>query len=193
MKALELFGTHILSKYQGDEDMSNVDKIFLCIKKLNYILRWFGVICLLFLALLVVREVVMRCVFNSPSSFTVELARTIQIYLGFICAGYVQSIKAHLNMEDLLDYVKPRTKKTFLILGSLMGAAFCALMAYESWNMCMHSIRTSEVTLMLEWPMILVKAPTFIGYTLLGAQFITDAWMYYRDIEGKRATVDLSA
>ena len=68
-------------------------------------------------------------------------------------------MKAHLNMEDLLDYVKPRTKKTTLILGSLMGAALCGLMAYESWNMCIHSIRTSEVTLMLEWPMIVVKIP----------------------------------
>ena len=173
--------------------MSKADKFFLCINKFNYILRWFGIGCLLFLTALVVREVIMRCVFNNPSSITVELGRTIQIYLGFICAGYVQSIKAHLNMEDLLDYVRPRTKKIFLILGSLIGAAFCGLMAYESWNMCIHCIRTHEVTLMLEWPMIMVKIPTLVGYTLLGAQFLTDAWMCHRDIKSDQSTVDLSS
>jgi TRAP-type C4-dicarboxylate transport system permease small subunit len=170
-----------------------IDKMFWGVKKLNHSLRWFGVGCLLFLTILIVKEVFMRCVFNAPSSFTVEFARTIQIYLGFMCAGYVQSIKAHLNMEDLLDYVRPRTKKTALILGSLVGAVFCGIMAYESWNMCIHSIRTSETTLMLEWPMILVKLPTFIGFTLLGVQFVADAWFYYRDIEDHKLTVDLSS
>jgi C4-dicarboxylate transporter, DctQ subunit len=169
------------------------DKVFLCIRTVNHSLRWFGVGCLLFLTILIVKEVFMRCIFNAPSSFTVEFARTIQIYLGFICAGYVQSIKAHLNMEDLLDYVGPRTKKTALILGSLIGAVFCGIMAYESGDMCIHSIRTSETTLMLEWPMILVKIPTFIGFTLLGAQFVTDAWFYHRDIEDHKLTVDLSS
>ena len=122
-----------------------------------------------------------------------ELGRTIQIYLGFMCAGYVQSTKAHLNMEDLLDYLKPRTKKVTLMLGSLMGALYCGFMAYESWIMVMHSIRTREVTLMLEWPMSVVKIPTLIGFTLLGAQFVADAWMYYRAVEDHISTVDLSS
>jgi TRAP-type C4-dicarboxylate transport system permease small subunit len=170
-----------------------IDKIFWCVKKLNHSLRWLGVGCLLFLAAVVVNEVFMRSVFNHPISITVELGRTIQIYLGFMCAGYVQSTKAHLNMEDLLDYLKPRTKKVTLMLGSLMGALYCGFMAYESWIMVMHSVRTGEVTLMLEWPMSVVKMPTLIGFTLLGAQFIADAWMYYRAVEDHVSTVDLSS
>jgi TRAP-type C4-dicarboxylate transport system permease small subunit len=172
---------------------SKADKVFLCIGKLNYFLRWFGVGCLLFLTALIVKEVFMRCVFDEPSGITVELGRTLQIYLGFMCAGYVQSIKAHLNMEDLLDYVGPKKKKLALILGSLMGAGFCGIMAYESWDMVFHSIRTSEVTLMLEWPMYLVKGPTFVGFVLLGAQFITDGWMYWRDVKDAKSSVDLSS
>jgi len=168
-----------------------VDKLFLYIGRLNHMFRWFGIGCLLFLCGLIVKEVFMRCVFNAPSGVTVELARTIQIYLGFLCAGYVQSIKAHLNMESLLDYVKPRSKKMILILGSLMGVAYCAFMAYVCWNMFVHSIRTHEVTLMLEWPMYLVKTPTFIGFTLLGAQFIGDAWTYFRTDSDARQSIDL--
>jgi TRAP-type C4-dicarboxylate transport system permease small subunit len=172
---------------------SKIDKIFWGVKKLNHSLRWFGVGCLLFLAAVVVNEVFMRTVFNHPIGITVELGRTIQIYLGFMCAGYVQSTKAHLNMEDLLVYVGPGTRKATLMLGSLIGALYCGFMAYESWIMVIHSIRTSEVTLMLEWPMVVVKMPTLIGFTLLGAQFVADAWMYYRDVEYQRSTADLSS
>jgi TRAP-type C4-dicarboxylate transport system permease small subunit len=169
------------------------ERVFFYIGRLNYFLRWFGVVCLLFLCGLIVKEVIMRCAFDSPSGITVELARTLQIYLGFICAGYVQSIKAHLNMEDLLDYVGPRRKKIALIAGSLLGAGFCGIMAYESWGMLFHCIRTSEVTLMLEWPMGIVKAPAFIGFTLLGAQFVTDAWMYWGNVGDSGSSVDLSS
>jgi TRAP-type C4-dicarboxylate transport system permease small subunit len=168
-----------------------IDRFFLYVGKLNHMLRWVGVGCLLFLCALVVKEVVMRCVFNAPSGVTVELARTIQIYLGFLCAGYVQSIKAHLNMESLLDYVKPRTKKVTLILGALLGVAYCGFMAYGCWNMFIRAIRTHEVTLMLEWPMYLVKTPTFIGFTLLGLQFLKDAWVYFRTDADSEHSLDL--
>ena len=47
---------------------NKIDKIFWCVKKLNYSLRWFGVGCLLFLTALVVKEVFMRSVFNHPSA-----------------------------------------------------------------------------------------------------------------------------
>jgi C4-dicarboxylate transporter, DctQ subunit len=168
-----------------------IDRFFVYVGKLNHMLRWVGVGCLLFLCALVVKEVVMRCLFNAPSGVTVELARTIQIYLGFLCAGYVQSIKAHLNMESLLDYVKPKTKKVTLILGALLGFAYCVFMAYGCWNMFIRAIRTHEVTLMLEWPMYLVKTPTFIGFTLLGLQFLSDAWVYFRTDPDSEHSLDL--
>lgn len=160
--------------------IGKIDKFFLYIEKLNQSIRWFGIACLFFLCLLIIREVIMRCIFNSPSGITVELARTLQIYLGFFCAGYVQSIKAHLNMESLLDYVKPNTRRITLMFGALLGVVYCGFMAYQCWNMFTRSISTHEATLMLEWPMYVVKTPTFIGFTLLGLQFLGDAWAYFR-------------
>jgi TRAP-type C4-dicarboxylate transport system permease small subunit len=55
--------------------MKLVSQLFLTIEKINYRLRWFGIFCVLVLTILIIREVVMRYVFNSPSGLTVELAR----------------------------------------------------------------------------------------------------------------------
>jgi TRAP-type C4-dicarboxylate transport system permease small subunit len=162
--------------------MKLVSKLFLAIEKINYRLRWFGIICVLFLTVLIIREVVMRYVFNSPSGLTVELARTLQNYIGFICAGYVQVQKAHLNMDDLLNYFSPKTKNAMLATGSIIGFLFCAIMCYYSWLMVIASYRMGDVTTLLEWPMCYIKAGTLIGYILLGLQYIVDAWNYYHQM-----------
>jgi TRAP-type C4-dicarboxylate transport system permease small subunit len=162
--------------------MKFVSKIFLTIEKINYRLRWFGIICVLFLTLLIIREVVMRYIFNSPSGITVELARTLQNYIGFVCAGYVQIQKAHLNMDNLLNYFSPKTKNAVLAIGSIIGFLFCGIMGYYSLLMVIASYRMGDVTILLEWPMTYIKAGTLIGYILLGLQYIVDARNYYHQI-----------
>jgi TRAP-type C4-dicarboxylate transport system permease small subunit len=163
--------------------MKLVSKIFLTIEKINYRLHWFGIFCVLALTFIIIREVIMRYFFNSPSGITVELARALQNYMGFLCAGYVQIRKAHLNMEDLLNYFSPKTKNAVLAVGSIIGFLFCGIMGYYSWLMVIASYRMGDVTILLEWPMTYIKAGTLIGYILLGLQYIVDAWNYYHQMQ----------
>ena len=142
--------------------------------KLNSKMYWFGLASVIVLTVVIVREVFMRYVFNSPSGVTVEFARTLQMYFGFLCAGYVQREKAHLTMEELLEYIKPRTKRIIMMIGSLIGGLFCGIMIYYSWIMFVSSIRFREVTVLLEWPMYLVKLPAVLGFFFLGAQFLVE-------------------
>jgi C4-dicarboxylate transporter, DctQ subunit len=142
--------------------------------KLNSKMFWFGLASVILLTAVVVREVIMRYVFNSPSGVTVEFARSLQMYFGFLCAGYVQREKAHLTMEELLEYVKPRTKRIVMMIGSIFGGLFCGIMIYYSWIMFVSSIRFREVTALLEWPMFWIKLPAVIGFLFLGAQFLVE-------------------
>ena len=142
--------------------------------KLNGKMYWFGLGSVIVLAAIVVREVIMRYVFNSPSGVTVEFARSLQLYFGFLCAGYVQRERAHLTLESILDYLKPSIKRKITTIGSVLGALFCGVMIYYSWLMFVASIRMREVTVLLEWPMPLIKLPAVIGFFLLGVQFLVE-------------------
>jgi TRAP-type C4-dicarboxylate transport system permease small subunit len=166
--------------------MDLVARILATIREVNLKLRWFGNFCLWVLTFIVIKEVLMRYLFNSPSGLTVELARALQNYMGFVCAGFVQIQKAHLNMDNLLDYFSPKTKNSILAIGSLMAFLFCAIMGYYSWVMLVAAYRMGEVTTLLEWPMSCIKAGTVIGYALLGLQYLVDTWDYYNQVRGSK-------
>jgi C4-dicarboxylate transporter DctQ subunit len=170
---------------------SIVDKFFLAIDKGNRKMRWLGMFLVLLLTLVVVREVFMRYVFNSPSGITIELARSLQMYFGFLCAGCVQAEKAHLNMDSLLEYLRPKVKLVISVIGSLIGALYCGIMAYYCWLMLAASIRMHEVTAYMEWPMPFIKVAALIGFILVGLQFLADAWLSGRETTNTTA-IDMS-
>jgi C4-dicarboxylate transporter DctQ subunit len=156
--------------------------MFSVIDKVNSSLRWFGVASVLLLTFVVVREVFMRFVFNSPSGWTIEVSVIIQLAYGFLCAGYVLRQRAHITLESIFDYVQHKTRAILLMTGSIMGTIFCGIMAYYSWLMVAASFRLGEVTPFMDWPIFLIKLPVLIGFILLGAQFAADTWRYYQQV-----------
>lgn len=159
--------------------------MFSAINKVNLAMRWFGVACVILLTLVVTREVFMRYAFRSPSSWTIEVSTIIQLFYGFLCAGYVLHQKAHITWDSIFEHVKQKTRAILLMMGSIMGIFFCGLLTYYSWLMVIASFRWGELTITLGWPMFLIKLPVFIGFILLGLQFISDTHNYYQMLRGK--------
>ena len=157
--------------------------MFSAIDRVNSAMRWVGVVSVLLLLLIVAGEVFMRFVFNSPSGWTIELSVTIQLVYGFLCAGYVLRQGAHITLESIFEYVQPKTRAALLMTGSIMGTFFCCIMAYYSCLMLIASFRLGDHTAFAGWPVFLLKLPVFIGFILLGGQFIVETYKDYQPLK----------
>ena len=129
------------------------------------------------------REVVMRYGFNSPSSWALEVLMGIQLFYGYLCAGYVLKEEEHIRIRVLIDHVSPKTRWRILTITSIMGAIFCGIMAHSSWLMVEASFRLGERTALLGFPIFWLKMILVIGFILFSLQFIANIHKYYQELK----------
>lgn len=107
--------------------------------KFNKFLDALCVVCMALILLLVVVQVVMRYVFNSPLTWSEELAVYIMVWMTFAGSVICMRDKEHVEVTILVDYLPRRLQKLALLFSRLASIVFLVVVIYYGSDFVMEN------------------------------------------------------
>ena len=121
-------------------------------------------------------EVMMRYVFNQPTSWATDFTLYLVFYVTLLAAPLVLAQDGHVKLELLTNHLSPAANKRLLKITSYAGSLVCFVMFWYSLKLTWLSFQKNELfvqaVIMPRW-VIYVVMP--IGFLLLAMQFIRRA------------------
>ncbi len=111
---------------------------------INQFLKYVAAALLLFVAVLIAFDVVMRFIFNKPVIGIAEIVANGIVIIAFLQLSYAVRIGGMLRSELLLNRLGTSGKAILETVVSALGAVLFGLIAWASWSPMMKAIRTLE-------------------------------------------------
>lgn len=121
-----------------------LNKINASIVLMNQVLKYVAAALLLFVAILITFDVVMRFIFNKPVVGIAEIVANGIVIIAFLQLSYAVHIGGMLRSELLVNRLGPRGRAGLEAMVSLLGALLFGLIAWASWAPMMRAISTME-------------------------------------------------
>ncbi|MBN1856376.1 MAG: TRAP transporter small permease subunit [Dehalococcoidia bacterium] len=142
------------------------------LKLLDAVTDWVGEklkFVVLFLILVVCSEVMMRYVFNSPTSQLPVIQTWTGTAFYALAFGYVHMKKGHVRVDVLYARLSERGKAIMdTVLWFVFFLPSIGLLTLASYNWAVYSWKSNEMSMMTYWypPMAPVRTVLFIGLVL---------------------------
>jgi TRAP-type C4-dicarboxylate transport system permease small subunit len=137
--------------------MTKLNKIYDRILDITVILA--GAL-LIFQMVSVCLEVVLRYFFNRPTTWVVEIAAYIVLWIPYLGAAWILRNDGHVRMDLLLGFVSPKIRLILNIFTSFIAAFICVILTWYGVKVVIDLYQTNFLTqtyLMLhKWPIIAV-------------------------------------
>lgn len=91
--------------------------------------------------LLVVFQIVMRYVFNSPLIWSEELVRFMLVWLTFFGASLAMSRNEHLSVSIVIDHINEKLRKVILFAGGVITLFFLCFLVYFGIGFALMNMR----------------------------------------------------
>jgi C4-dicarboxylate transporter DctQ subunit len=133
-------------------------------------------VMIIFLMLSVSLEVALRYFFARPTSWVVEIAGYILLYIPFLIAAWVLRGEGHVTMDLLLNRLNPKALSLVNAITSVLSATICLILTWFGLrsSIYFHSVNYKTPTILM-LPKGLITAIVFIGFFLLSIQFLRRA------------------
>jgi TRAP-type C4-dicarboxylate transport system permease small subunit len=104
-----------------------------------------SVVCMVVILLLVVGQVVMRYVFDSPLTWSEELAVCGMVYLTFIGSVMAMRDKEHIDVNIVYEFLPERFKRYFRIFSRLMTTVFLLVIIVYGFQLTSENFKVTSV------------------------------------------------
>ena len=145
-------------------------------EKVNTVLGFISGGAFFFAGLILFVEVICRYS-GHPTIWIPETA--LYLFAGAMLLGapYTLLRERHVRVELITCRLPRRAQDILFLCTSLVGTAFCLLVAQYAWVELMDVIKTGETTSTpLRVPLWLKDMPMLIGFSLLSVQFLIQAY-----------------
>ncbi len=133
--------------------------------------RWI----LFFMAFIMLYDVVMRYVFNSPTIWAQETCEYMMVFLTFIGLAEIQKQKSHIRMDYLYGRFPERVQRGLDVFFHFLVAMFALLIFSTSFKMTLLALQYgSRSNSLMETPLFLMYAIIPVGMILLLMQSAID-------------------
>ena len=112
--------------------------------KVNKILDGISVLCMVLILLLVVAQVVLRYVFNSPLTWSEELAVFVMIWLTFIGSLICMRDREHIEVTILVDSLPHKLQRIVLTFSRLASVLFLLVVAYYGFELVTENMTVTS-------------------------------------------------
>ncbi|WP_104403345.1 TRAP transporter small permease subunit [Vibrio penaeicida] len=138
-------------------------------------------------------EVLMRYVFNAPTTWVHETASFIGGSLFVIGGLYAFALDKHVRVVLIYDHVSPKTRKYLNLVHHIVGLTFASMMAYAAYIMAAEAwftpwgefrLETSGSSLNPPYPALL-KGTIFVALSVLTLQFLLHLIAEIRNLRKK--------
>jgi C4-dicarboxylate transporter, DctM subunit len=124
-------------------------------------------------AFLCTYEVLMRYVFNAPTTWVAEVTVYIVFAASFLPLGYVLLEKAHVKVDVITGFLSARTALIMELLTSILALLFCLILDWQGARIAFKSFASQEVSAtLLKVPMFIPQAFIPLGGSILTIQFV---------------------
>ncbi len=132
-----------------------------------------GIIAIM--SVMVVYEVIVRYVFNSPTSWSVELTNYSLPLMTFLGAAYCLYRQRHIQVVLVVDKLSGRARALMDAIASLIGLLFSLTLLWKGGQWVLDTYRVGEVSsTVLLFPQWIVRLFFPLGMLLLSFQFLKD-------------------
>lgn len=153
----------------------------------DHIIDVFAVVAaviMLFLVVSICTDITLRYFFNRPLIWVLQVSQAILLYIPFLGAAWVLRRKGHVRVDNVVGQLGPRTQVVFSIIGSIIGAAICLILAWygalEAWNDLAKGLYLSEPPSLPSGPIIAIIP---IGSFLFFVQFLRDTYKHFGELK----------
>lgn len=132
-------------------------------------------VVLVFMALSVFYETVMRYLFSAPTTWSFEINGFLMVYLALLSATDTQRYNEHIRISFLQDKLPIGARRLLQRLIALAGLCFCIVLVWRGGLMTLQAWQYHErVSSSLGTPLALPYALLPLGFGLLGLQFLLE-------------------
>jgi len=107
--------------------------------KFNKFLDGVTVLCMGMILILVVAQVVLRYVFNSPLTWSEELAVYIMVWMTFIGSVICMRDNEHIEVTILVDYLPPGLRRAAILFSRLASVIFLLVVMYYGTELVLEN------------------------------------------------------
>jgi len=151
------------------------------LKKLEWFYNqagWIGGALAAVMMVAIVREVVGRYFFSSPTDWSLELNCYLLVGLVYLAAAYTTLVEGHVRIDFLYGRFKGKTKVIVDIVISVVAIAYCVVLVWQAGSMAWHSLVTHACSSeAMMWPLFPSQVLVPIGAFLTILVFISK--IYY--------------
>ncbi len=151
----------------------------------NYLEVYLASFFLVAFSVLVVLQVFMRYVMNSPLSWSEELARFALVWFVWIAGSYAVKFQRHVKftvLVNLLGKKFPVAQRLLNILVFLIWLGFLLIMTYLSWNQVADQAATGQVSAAARVPMSVAYFGLTLGIALMALRVIQHTVLAITDL-----------
>lgn len=118
--------------------------------------------------LAVLREVVGRYLFNSPTDWSVELTCYLVVVSGYLSGAYTELKEKHIRIEFLHGHLKGKARHVVDMFTFTLGMIWCGILMWQGFIMAFESyITDARSETITEWPLYHSQVMVPIGAFLL--------------------------
>ncbi len=101
------------------------------------------------MVIVMVYQVILRYCFSASNSWSEELARYLFIYDVMIAAAIATRKNSHLQVDFLINLLKPKVKCIFTIIATLAGIVFMVFLFNYSLTLCQTAAKNISAGLQI--------------------------------------------
>lgn len=135
----------------------------------------FAGIIMLIAALITVYEIIVRYVFHSPTTWTLEITMFILIWFGFIAMACAQKEGKVIHLDILVARMSPHTRAVWQIVTLVFSLIFVGIFTYYGYGFVADAVKSRQTTIgVFVAPLWIPKLGIVAGGGLLLLQLIKD-------------------
>lgn len=146
--------------------MKLINKIITIIEE--YVLAY----SVIFMALLLIANIIMRKLFNHSMTFSEEVGQSLLIIVSFFGLAYTAKKGRHITMSILFDAVNNKKKKIMMFLISLVSSIIMFYLAYLAFDYVLSTINLGRVTPALRIPIWMIYTFVPLGMLLTAIEYL---------------------
>lgn len=127
---------------------------------------------IIFMAVLLIANIIMRKVLNQSMTFSEEVGQSLLIIVSFFGLAYTAKKGRHITMSILFDAVDNKKKKIMMFIISLISSVILFYLAYLAFDYVMSTVNLGRTTPALRIPIWIIYAFVPLGMFLTGIEYL---------------------
>lgn len=127
------------------------------------------VITIALMVLVMLYQVILRYVFSQANSWSEELTRYLFILNVMLASAIAVRRNSHLQIDILLNKMKPKTRAVFTLISTLVGLVFMGYLLKASIDICFYTQRNISAGLHISMSIPYAVIPVGVALMMLAS------------------------